>query len=407
MFNFQIPNPDVKIEDARLKRRHKFKILIFKLKTIFVFYFFTLLGLFFYSFTQVDLNLTLSKISLWFAIQDFFQHIGYFQRPFSTTIYLILIFLLFTNYYLLIWLVRKKRLSEKQLWFLILITAAILLFSYPAFSHDIFNYIFDARIFTKYRLNPYHFKPLDFPQDPWTRFMHWTHVTYSYGPAWLLISIPFSFLGMGKFLPTLFLFKLLSCFSYLGSVFLLGKILEKIDSPKKLLGIAFFAFNPLVIIEALVSAHHESVIIFFTFLFVYFLIENRKALSFPFFLLSAGIKYVTAPLFPLLILGFKKRLAMILMIASLVFVLIKKEIQPWYFLWVLPFIALNIKNWLMLASAFFSFGLLLRYAPFLYYGHWDPPVPTIKFWATIIPMVLFFLVWCFSTVLRRTVEKRV
>ena len=165
-----------------------------------------LTGLFFYSFTQVDLNLTLSKVSFWFAVQDFFQYLGYFQRPLSTSIYLVLLFSLFLFYLLLLRLVKKNQLAERKLWLLAFSTAAILLFSYPAFSYDIFNYMFFARIFTKYRLNPYHFKALDFPQDPWTRFMHWTHTTYPWAPSWLFLSILLSFFGGQKFLPTLFLF---------------------------------------------------------------------------------------------------------------------------------------------------------------------------------------------------------
>ena len=41
-------------------------------------YLLTIVGLFFYSFTQVDLNLTLSEWSVWQVIQKYFQHIGYF-----------------------------------------------------------------------------------------------------------------------------------------------------------------------------------------------------------------------------------------------------------------------------------------------------------------------------------------
>ena len=360
--------------------------------------------LFFYSFTQVDLNLTLSKSSFWFGFQDFFQHLGYFQRPLSTAIYLIITFLFFIFYFLFLWLVKKKKLSEKQLWFSVLMATGILLFSYPAFSYDVFNYLFDARIFTKYQLNPYHFKALDFPQDPWTRFMHWTHRTYPYGPSWLFFLIILSFLGMGKFLATLFLFKLISALSYLGSVYLIGKILEKTEAKKKLLGMAFFAFNPLVIIETLVSAHQESLMIFLTLLFIYFLTKKKKLLSVICYLLSIGIKYVTAPLLPLSFLGFKKKLALILMTAVFLFVSINKELQPWYFLWVLPFVALDLQKWSVILSSFFSFGLILRYAPFLYYGHWNDPVPTIKFWVTAIPLILCFGS-LFPTVIHRIVGR--
>lgn len=390
----------IKNEKLKMKNHHsKFKIIFFGYGVV-------LISLFFYSFTQVDLNLTLSKISFWFAFQDFFQYIGFFQRPLSTLFYLSIIFLLFTFYFLLLRLVKKNKMTERQFWLLVYLTAGILLFSYPAFSYDLFNYVFDARIFTKYHLNPYHFKALDFPQDPWTRFMHWTHRTYPYGPSWLILSIPLSFLGMEKFLPTLYLFKLLSSLSYLGNIFLLGKILAEIAPSEKIYGMAFFALSPLVIIETLVSAHHESVMIFLTLTFIYSLIKGKKMLSFLSYLLSAGIKYVTSPLLPLLIVGFRKKLALVLMTISFLIGVFKKELQPWYFLWVFPFIALEERKWLKAFSVFFSFGLLLRYTPFLYFGHWNDPVPRIKFWVTIIPIALFFLGWIFYVFIERSLGKK-
>jgi len=74
--------------------------------------------------------------------------------------------------------------------FIILIAVNILigLISYPAYSHDLFNYMFDAKIATFYQQNPYLYKALDFPTDPWLRFMHWTHRYYPYGPSFLLLS---------------------------------------------------------------------------------------------------------------------------------------------------------------------------------------------------------------------------
>lgn len=354
--------------------------------------------LFFYSFTQVDLNLTLTKISFWFAFQDFFQHIGYFQRPLSTLIYLILISLLFTNYYLLLRLVKEKKLSEKQLWWLILIISGTLLLSYPAFSYDIFNYMFDAKTVVIYHQNPYRVKPIDFQGiDPWLNFLHWTHRSSVFPPFWILLTtIPF-ILGFGKFLLILWNFKALMVLAYLGTIYFLGKILTKLSPEKKLLGLTFFAFNPLVIIESLVSAHLDVVMIFFALVSIYYLISQKRVISFLFLALSVAIKYVTLSLLPLIFLGFKRWLALILMAISLLVVIKKIEIQSWYFLWLLPFTAMIFDRlWLWCIAIGFSLGLLLRYAPFLYYGHWNPPVPTIKFWATIIPPVLFFLGWYFS-----------
>src|SRR3972149_4667416 len=55
-------------------------------------------GLLLYSFTQVDLSLTLSQVSVWQTIQKLLQQIGYFNRPLSTLIFLLIMFLMFTLY---------------------------------------------------------------------------------------------------------------------------------------------------------------------------------------------------------------------------------------------------------------------------------------------------------------------
>ncbi len=160
-----------------------------------------LLALTIYSYSQIDLNLTLSSNAVYQSFQQTMIWLGYFNRPLSTTIFLVLVFLLFAIYYLLLRLVKQGRLEERQFWILVILTLGISVFAYPAFSHDIFNYMFDARIVTTYGLSPYQYKALDFPADLWIRFMHWTHRYYPYGPTWLLLTLPFSFSGFGKFTP--------------------------------------------------------------------------------------------------------------------------------------------------------------------------------------------------------------
>lgn len=359
---------------------------------LFIFYALVLITLFLYSFTQIDLNLTLSQSSIFQSLQKFFIQIGYFQRPLSTSIFLTLVFLFFIFYLLFLWLVNQGKISRRQIWWFSALSVGLLLFSYPAFSHDLFNYMFDARIFTKYQLNPYFFKPLDFPYDPWTRFMHWTHRNYPYGPTWLILTLPLSYLGFGKFLLTALNFKILVSAAYLGTTFLIGKILAKINPHQQLLGMAFFAFNPLVIIESLVSTHHDIVMMFFMLLALYLLCLRQKLLSLSAFAISTGVKYVMLPLLPLWIFGFRRNLAVVLAVLSLAYVASQREIQPWYFIWVLPFVALVPTNkFFTFLTTGFSLGLLLRYAPFLYLGHWNDPVPQIKPWVTFLPLLAAFV----------------
>src|SRR3989344_4172177 len=195
-------------------------------QAIFLVYVILLVGLFFYSFTQVDLNLTLTRITFWFAVQDFFQHIGYFQRMLSTGLYVALLSGMFILYGLVLRRAYSGSMGISGVWGLIGLTAGILLFSYPAFSYDLFNYLFDARIFTLHGENPYMHRALDYPDDPWINFMRWTHRTYPYGPAWLWLTIPLSYLGFQKFLITLYLFKILMGGAYIVIVYFIYKLLR-------------------------------------------------------------------------------------------------------------------------------------------------------------------------------------
>ena len=363
----------------------------------------SILLLFLYSFTQIDLGLTLTRVSWWQGIQKNFQLIGYFNRPLSTGFYLGILLLLFVFYVLLLWLAKKDRLLPKNLWWLIGLTALVLLFSYPAFSHDIFNYIFDAKTVVVYHKSPYEVKPLDFPGDPMLGFMHWTHRPSIFPPFWIGLSIFPFVLGFGKFILQLFWFKAMMTVFYLGTIWLIDKILRVLNVKNPIFHLAFYALNPLILVESLVSGHYDGVMIFFALLAFYLLLKKKYCNSFLFWFFSIGLKYVSAVLLPIFLLGLMKKikerylieLAIILMfLAIFVVTYWYLGFQPWYLLWVLPFIALREKGqllvWLMIS---FSLGSLLRYAPFLYYGYWDSPVPTIKIWLTSASLGLGFLAY--------------
>lgn len=70
--------------------------------------------------------------------------------------------------------------------------------------------------------------------------------------------------------------------------------------------------------------------------------------------------------------------AALLMVIAVVLASQRTELQPWYLLWVLPFVSLIPRKRFFLPFAIVSIGLLLHYVPFLYTGNWDPPIPIIK-----------------------------
>lgn len=356
------------------------------------------IALFLYSYTQVDLSLTLSKLSIWQVIEKSFQYIGYFQRPLSTGLFIGLLVLFIATYSGLLLLTAKKQISRKTLWQLVIFTGVVLTFAYNAFSYDLFNYIFDAKIITHYFQNPYLHSALDFPHDPMLSFMHWTQRTYPYGPTWLLVTVPISFAGLQFFLPTFFGFKAIASASYLLTAWCIEKILKKIDPENSLFGLTIFAFSPLVIFEGLVSAHNDMAMVVLASCSVLLLLNKKYVWSFLLLFLSIGIKFATAMLLPLWIvwLSLKKKdprmeklflVSFFVLIVPVVAASLRTNFQPWYLLFLFPFVALLPKSKPVLVGfSIFSIASLLQYVPFLYVGNWDNPIPyilSVMLWSSL------------------------
>ncbi len=360
-------------------------------------YFLVIISLFLYSFTQIDLGLTLTRLSIWQEAQRFFQHIGYFQRPFSSQLYISLLILLFAFYFLFLYFAKKSLISKKQLWAVIIATATLLTFSYNAFSHDLFNYIFDAKIVTYYNQNPYLHKALDYAGEPMLAFMHWTHRTYPYGPTWLGLTVPLSLAGSDVFLLTFFMFKALLAASYVGTAYFIGKILKKMSPKRELMGVVFFALNPLVIIESLVSSHNDIAMLFLALWAFYSYLNSKYIRAIIILVLSIGVKFATVFILPVLLFGLITRKSKniswetltvyicALMAVAIVIVSVRTNFQPWYLLYILPFAALvSNKYFISVPLVIMSFSSLLLYFPYLYTGNWNPPIPSQLLWITTV-----------------------
>ncbi len=350
-----------------------------------------LIGLFLYSFTQIDLSLALSRNAALQEIVRSFQQIGYFERPLSAALFIAIVVILFGFYITFLTLAAKGKIRKNFAWILIGAATIILTFSYNAFSYDIFNYIFDAKIVTHYGDNPYVQKALDYPQDPMLSFMRWTHREYPYGPFWLVLTVPLSFIGFQFFLPTFILFKLLMVASFVGSVYFIGKILKAVTPDREVMGIIFFGLNPLVLIESVVSAHIDIVMMFFALFAFYMLVGEKYGKAYGVLLLSIGIKFATAVLLPLFVIiqrmkaerisrrwGFLIGMAVVLLIGGVIAQSYRGNFQPWYLIDVFAFAALiAYRYYVLIPVVIVSFVALMNYTPFLFLGNWDKPVPQI------------------------------
>ena len=334
---------------------------------LYLLYFVILAVLALYSYSLIDLNLTLFNHPLWNSFREFIIQIGYFKRDLSIGIYIFLILSLF----LLQALALKAKLNPVKIAILI---AGVLLVSYPFLSHDFFNYIFDAKILTVYGKNPYLFRALDFPNDPYTRFMHWTHRTYPYGPTFLPITLIPSFLSFGKYILNFLFFKGMFAGFYLLMVFLMNRVNRR--------WALVLAVNPLIIVEGLVSSHNDLISLSLGIVGIYYLFNKKDLLGRIFFLLSGGIKYLTLPF------------------------VIRSEIQSWYFLSLFAFLPF-FEDWIFKLNIFFA-GLLLAYYPYVFLGGWDKPEKIILKHNIIIAFAilnLFYLIFLNLTRARSSEKK--
>lgn len=310
-----------------------------------------------YSFALIDPNITFVQHPAWVWFRDGMVYFGYYLREQSFWVYAGLVILLFFCSYFAV--KNYKKINPVKYASIIGLLSVC---SYPFLSHDFFNYMFDAKIFTYYHQNPYLQKALDFPADKWTRFMHWTHRTYPYGPVFLILSFIPAFLGMGKFTLSFILFKSLFIASYIVSVWLLSKLDRK--------WAIIFATSPLIIMEGLVSSHNDMIGLALAIAGIYFLFKKKNIWGRILLLSSFGIKYINLPslgvtinkkyfilssfIFQLLLLGYMS---------------FRMEIQPWYFLALfayLPFYSGFIEK-----LQLFFFGLLMSYYPYIRLGGWD------------------------------------
>lgn len=352
-----------------------------------------------FSYTQVDLNLTLSSNYIYQSLQSKLLFLGYYQRQTSSIIFLILVTALyFIYFYFLKTFNHNIGRKSKIIFYCVLISAFAGLISYPFLSHDFFNYLFDARIVTKYHLNPYYFKALDFPDDLWTRFMHWTHRTYPYGPLWLLTTLPFSFLGIGKFVLTVFLFKLMFVLVYFLNIKLIRDITLKLNSKYTFSAVIFFALNPLIIIETLISPHNESLMLLFLLLSLKsFLIYKKRIQSLNWLLASVAVKFVTAILIPInLFVSPKSELKKVVLICvgllsiPLIIEIWQREAYPWYFVPILGVSSISALNKLHFFLIVLSYGALLRYLPYLMLGEYSKSSVLNMNLLLILPIFLYF-----------------
>lgn len=410
-----------------------------------------------WSYALIDPNLTLIAHPTFLSFLEWTKVNFLSDRQVLSTVYVIVIVLLSLLYVSIAWLVRFTtvkftvgRVGLLIMGFMLLVLP--LLISYNALSHDVFNYIFNARMVLEYGANPHVQTALDFASDDWTRFMHNTHTAAPYWYGWTGLSLLPYVLGFGKFLSTWFMYKLFAAVSVvLVAALALTTLVDSHTKQLRVAPLVLLVLNPLLLLEIVGNAHNDLWMMLPAVASTVLLLmnENRSwpklgiAVALLFF--SVSTKYATivlGPVWLLIVLYYVAQLTEITwftqlqskmravnqfasprmhqrivtavylaMSISMFFLLLlprSRWFLPWYLTWPLVFLPFmkaslvrvkaNSKHirialwmwtvWLIALSS----SALLRYVPWLLSGEYSAQVNTQQLMMTWLGGVVFALV---------------
>jgi len=318
-------------------------------------------------------------------------------RVLAAVIYAFLVLSFFTVY---IFLLQKNTTLDRPIKTyipLIIVLSCILLFAYPAFSYDIFNYVTTAKVAFFHHENPYLVMPVEITNESYLAFTRAANKVALYGPTWLLVTwIPHTF-GFGNLWLTIFNFKILNLISY-G---LCGFVIYRMT--KSTWNTVFFLFNPLVIIETLVASHNDCFMmaLILVGLLLYFKHGLEKILGIVLLIASVFVKNVSIFFLPLLFIKKMPKEKMFLwsfyiLVAVVVFISpLREEMYPWYAIWFITFASLLPQKkyrFIHGVTIALSLGLELRLIPYiltLSYGGYGPVFRFIVSFLSPIGYVLY------------------
>lgn len=349
-----------------------------------------------FSYGFIDPNLPLTGNA---ALRAFFaplHAIVFTQRPVAAVIFFLLVIGLLIWYLSIYFRADRIFPSWRKLWITIGMTAALLLCSFSAFSYDIFNYITTAKVAFTHHENPYIVMPIEIPNEPYLAFTRAANKVALYGPVWIgLTALPHT-VGGGDIWRTIVAFKAFNTLIYL----LFAYFIYRVTKSKK--NVILFAFNPLILIEVLVSGHNDVVMMILAMVGLYLWHNRPKIAGIAFLCMSWLTKVPTLVLFPLLFLkhiSWDRLLVWaygLLSVVFFVFAPLREELYPWYAVWMITvaaFFDLEKHPFLVGWTICLSFALELRNLPYIYMGYYAGPGPMARTLLTVIPLGIYVLVY--------------
>ncbi|MDP2039010.1 MAG: hypothetical protein Q8L04_16650, partial [Ignavibacteria bacterium] len=259
-----------------------------------------------------------------------------------------------------------------------LLTAAIVirilfLFSQPVGSDDVYRYMWDGKT-QDAGINPYLYKPADeklnfLHSDILPSKMNFKEMKTIYFPLsqWLF------YVGYKLSGEAVWAYKLLLLLSELLTLFLLYKILAKLNIAKKYL--LLYALAPLPIIQFALDAHLDGFGLPLLLAFIYFYLADKKIISAIFLGLSFSIKPVGVLILPILFLREKKITNKLLMV-TVPFIAFGIQFLPYIFS------ANPLEAFLIYTRNWFYNGLVFNLLNSFIHNN-----QTTRFWCSVVLLV--------------------
>ena len=188
------------------------------------------------------------------------------------------------------------------------LTLALLMsLTYPVGAGDVVDYITHGEELFYYRENPLVVPPGHLPDTAFARYSAYRMAPSNYGPLWTWISaLVVGALGRESLALNLLGFKGVAIAAYLVQAVLVYAVLRRRQPDLAPAGLAFFAWNPLVLYEFAANGHNDAAMMAFALLGVYFWERRRPLLMTAALTLSFLVKIPTAPLLPLFLLAWAR-----------------------------------------------------------------------------------------------------
>lgn len=359
-----------------------------------------------FSFGFIDPNLHLSSHP---TLLSFTQHLMFFvykQSYLAAVLYIGIVVALFVLYWNLLKAVSQKQRVRVGVGFII---AGLLYFlAYPALSYDIYNYILTAKVAFYYQENPYVVMPIEFIGEPMLAFTRAANKLALYGPVWITATFVPYVLAKNNILLSIYAFKTLSILGYLGLTYLIYK------KTKSHLQTAFFALNPLVILETFVSGHNDTFMMLLALGGLLLWHGNKiskRIAGLGLIFASVLVKGATIVILPVIAmmrkLSFDTQIKWVAIFLFGVFMLspFREEMYPWYATWwivCLAFIPIKPRSFVHGAAYWMSFGLMMRYVPWIATREYGGTGPMIRLLFTWVPTAIYAIYfWIHSQVKKR------